>query len=490
MLNQLKEATAARIMRDLPTEGPVSKSAIEGSDLPDNMKQFFARMLDRHVELAIREAHEAAGRWYEAGSAVAVELMSDLLDTARETARFPEDQWPDAVRRSTDLIVRYAVKPVETILLFAFGVDGESIRSADLRRCVRFFRDHRPVRRGVIHFLDGHPTEPVARDDFDEGLRHFHDRLTAEFSADDWIETLDPLQDLTAFSGLKQNSVPVEGAVILFRHLGLERVADRVGEEAERRGAVFVRRHTLEQLVKSELSIAEAWESVPDENPEEDHTGEAPAAREAGTTPDEDEPAETNANQASDAESEWAPAPGWQAPATDADESTPRAQESGEPVPDASETEDDPEDSPEDSPEDVPLWQQFRASEPASRAEQLERAEAPLWKTYRENEPDSGTNLAEKVAEEAGTRTGGLDHLETRLLGERADKRARFVRVLFKGDSQAYADTLAMLAEAVTWDQASRILSRSVFRKFDVDIYGDAAVEFTDAIERSFDEAA
>lgn len=441
MLNRLKEETATRILREIPADSPVRKTVIDESHLPENLRQFLVRMLDRHIELTMQESFEGAGQWFDATSGVARDLFSEFLDTARDSARFPEDQWAEAVRRATDLVVRYSVKPIDTLVLFAFGVDGESVRSADLRRCVRFFRDHRPIRRAVIHFLDGHPTDPVARDDFEEGLRHFHDRLTSEFEADEWIEALDSLQELTTWSGLKRESVPVEGAVILFRHLGLERVADRIEEEAGRREAVFVKRETLEQLVKSELSIEAAWSEAADEKAEE------------GASDD----------------SEWAPAPGWTAPVGS----------ETDPVDEASGTDDDD--------GDVPLWKQYQPDAPRSRASDLENDDAPLWKTYREDTETTGARIASETHVTTGsTAVRGLDDLETSLLGDRSDRRSRYVRTLFKGDSEAYAETLAMISKVSSWEQVSRILSRRVFKRYEVDIYSDAAVEFTDALEQSF----
>lgn len=463
MLNRLKEETAARILRDIPADGPVRKSDIDDSSLPESLRQFLVRMLERRIELAMRESFEGATDWFDSSSSVARDLMSELLDTARETARFPQDQWVDAVRRATDMVVRYTVKPVDTLVLFAFGVDGETIRSADLRRCVRFFRDHRPMRRAVIHFLDGHPTDPVARADFEEGLRHFHDRLTSEYAADQWVEALDPLQEIMTYSGLKRESVPVEGAVVLFRHLGLERVADRIEEEAARREAVFVKRSTLEQLVRSELSIEAAWSASSDS---EDEVSAAPPPH-AAEEPDED--------------SEWAPKPGWTPPISSKDE------EQVASATETAETEEEDSADAETGADDVPLWKQFQPAELTSRASEMEKDEAPLWKQYREDQPTTGAKIAAEVPVATETdASGGLDTLEKNLLGDMASRRSRYVRILFEGDTEAYAETLAMLSAVSTWEQASKILSRRVFKRYEVDIYGDAAVEFTDALERSF----
>ena len=80
--------------------------------------------------------------------------------------------------------------------------------------------------------------------------------------------------------------------------------------------------------------------------------------------------------------------------------------------------------------------------------------------------------------------SASLDDLERGVLGPRApEKRAWFVRELFGGDPEAYAAVLRHLSGVTSWDEAWKVIGAEVFRKHRVNIYGPAAVAFTDAVE-------
>jgi hypothetical protein len=84
-----------------------------------------------------------------------------------------------------------------------------------------------------------------------------------------------------------------------------------------------------------------------------------------------------------------------------------------------------------------------------------------------------------------------LDEVEARVLGPKAAKKRRwFVRELFKDDRDAYADVLRRLDEVESWDAAWKVIGAEVFRKHRVNIYGPAAVAFTDAVEARHKERA
>jgi hypothetical protein len=80
-----------------------------------------------------------------------------------------------------------------------------------------------------------------------------------------------------------------------------------------------------------------------------------------------------------------------------------------------------------------------------------------------------------------------LRRLEREVLGEGGDaRRALFVGNLFDGDRAAYRRVLARLADVESWSAASHIIARDVFRAYQVNIYSDAAVLFTNAVEAQY----
>ena len=88
--------------------------------------------------------------------------------------------------------------------------------------------------------------------------------------------------------------------------------------------------------------------------------------------------------------------------------------------------------------------------------------------------------------------TEGLDRVEARALGASPDasRRAWFVAELFAGSEADYHETLAHLAAAETWTEATEVIARDVFRKHRVNIYSEPAIVFTDAAEARFSRHA
>ena len=165
----------------------------------------------------------------------------------------------------------------------------------------------------------------------------------------------------------------------------------------------------------------------------------------------------------------------------------------------------------EDGGDAVPLWQRFAAGNDANVNAQFGGAEAPadaeeatgaepdgapLWKRFfgRPDERPSPLPLTpeskpepESVAAERPARASSLEELERRVLGASTSaQRTRFVKHLFGGDAGKYATVLHALDGIGSWTEASQIIARDVFRPFRINIYGEHAVAFTDAVEARF----
>ena len=146
---------------------------------------------------------------------------------------------------------------------------------------------------------------------------------------------------------------------------------------------------------------------------------------------------------------------------------------------------------PKDKP--APLWKQFvqpknapaqdlaSASTPSERApEKAKQTRSPESATAAPL-PAAAAALASPAAPPASR---ALDDLEGDVLGPKAAKKRRwFVRELFGDDPVAYAYVLRRLDGTESWDEAWKVIGGEVFRKHKVNIYGPAAVAFTDAVE-------
>lgn len=96
----------------------------------------------------------------------------------------------------------------------------------------------------------------------------------------------------------------------------------------------------------------------------------------------------------------------------------------------------------------------------------------PRWQEYRQRKDKPLSDL---------------ERLEFNVLGPRGTpNRALYVQYLFAGQTEAYESTLQRLAQSPDWPAASRVIGEDVFRRFQVNIYSEAAVAFTNQVEARF----
>jgi len=124
-----------------------------------------------------------------------------------------------------------------------------------------------------------------------------------------------------------------------------------------------------------------------------------------------------------------------------------------------------------------PIWQALAQAAPAPVEPPTADEAEPLWQALARSPP---------VAARADVRPEPLAPLEARVLGADAlAQRDLFVSAIAGGSEAAYRRLLETLDEAGSWEQAWPIIGEA-FRAGAVDIYGDAAVAFTDAAEGRF----
>lgn len=147
-----------------------------------------------------------------------------------------------------------------------------------------------------------------------------------------------------------------------------------------------------------------------------------------------------------------------------------------------------PEDRPAPQRDPVPLWKQFeqgrvvKEDEPVVEPSRGPSGE-PLWKQFRSApESKSVTRPSGRPLPEVP-----FSELEAEVLGRRGVRnRDLFIRHLFSGDRDAYEAILRKLRSVTSWSEASKVIAQDVFLKYQVNIYSDPAVAFTDAAESRY----
>ncbi|MDA0874386.1 MAG: hypothetical protein O3C45_04905 [Bacteroidetes bacterium] len=429
ILNRIEQS----ILASLPSSGPVDGSAIRESRLPEGVKHFLLRTLERRAHLEAERTFHGAGPWFNQDDSDFHALMQETAQRLTSLARFPADEWPRAARQAAENVLDFLVEPANTLARFVFSGESDTVPAASLRRRASYFIWYPYIGRAVDAWLSRRERERVDRTQFESTMVHLDRRLTAEYGTEDWMELLGPLGDLMQFAGIQPAGLPVPMVIRFFEAKDQAPTAAAIAAAARRHRADMITLTSLQSVLASIEAPPPAPAPPPDPAP-------APARQAAAPTP--------------------------------APESTPETQDN------------------------LPLWKRFQQrTEPTPTATpDPEGVAQPLWKSFKKE--DGSTPPAPAPADTAQAPqpipVQEAPRLENQhvVLGTAVRQRDRFIRELFDGNEDTFRAVMADLVEAPDWATASAIIANRVFRPYRIDIYSTTAVDFTNAVEARYSGTA
>jgi len=482
MSRSIAEALYERLLSSYPSGRAYAKSDWAEGPMPTPVRHFLVHLL-RHQGRHERERLQQAGSaWFDYTAPGVQDAMSDVQDALFRSARVPAEEWTSTLQQATQYVTAHLFRPAPILTNFVFGQDPGSLPLDRVRWRMRFFQAYSYLPNAVEAYAERREVQSFARDDFEQFLIQIDQRLTGDYSRDQWMDLLQPLLDLTE-TATGRTEVPIRRLRAFFadknHELAVRRLQQLEGDGQTRIGTTGLRRvlrpeRSPEQRDSAEQRAPEAEPlgSASDTSPGDARRFDADVLTAGTTTDDEATPLWKRFQQR---------------PAASSGDGT-----SGDDP--ASETA---------TGHSGPLWAQFRASQRGSRAASFEASDAETASNARGDEavpnpadalsappfPSGGGAAPTDSAASNGSTADrtALEALERDVLG-RSDppQRGVFVRQLFRGDLDGYTDVLRRLHHAENWGEASQVIARDVFRAHKINIYSDAAVAFTNAVEQRF----
>lgn len=447
----LPDALRRHLLQRFPADRDYPRAVLHSDGMPPLVATFLERALDRWLEI---ERDQLRSDWFDFDDADVQEAEAHFFDALARTARVPAEAWKATLGGAIDLVVRFLTTPARALTDALFEGSSEPLPTAEIRERLSLFAAYLYFPEVAAAYLDKKQPDTLDPSTLFDLLDRIDRRIVADYRADDWLALLAPLFSLArtvpAFDG-----VPASLLQRFFRAKGHDAIADRL----ESHVGTTVDEATLRGLLPPEPEIDEP----PSEVPEIDTPDETPEIE----PPDAPEPNEP--------------------PVEEPDIEEPPAEEPDEPEPEAPAHN---EQRTTNNEPNQPLWQRFAHDpEPTEPENDEGDTPAPLWQRFSSGASNGpAPALSNTVPPKPASRPAdSLDALEARVLGPTSPgQRSRFVKHLFKGDAGTYATVLHALDAAGSWTEASRIIARDVFRPFKVNIYGEHAVDFTDAVESRF----
>jgi len=481
MPRSLADALFERLLRSFPADRAYARSDWSDDTMPDPVAHFLGQLLSHHSRREARRLRRARTDWVDYDHPEMEQAVRTFFDAVEAHTQVPAEAWKKTLRKATHHSTAHLVRPVSVLSDFVFGNRQDPLRLSEVLWRMDFFGPYDYLREAVHAFAKKKNLDAFPPDRFETFLSRIDERITEDFGADRWLRLLDPLFKV-ARRATDRERLPVG----LLRSFFAEKNATAIERRLEQYaadGQDEVGPRALYRLIEEAGAAPAAPDQTSSGSPEApaspDRAPAEPAMPDQGSTTEPEAPSDDEI---------WGVA------------GAARPEGSGEPQPS------------QDGEGSTPLWKQFqqgRTSSPsASNNEETNNTDSqePLWAQFRGGQNE---RLSDAVADEAagdegapaadtGTETtdeasvGGSEALETlerEILGTtNPPHRSVYVRQLFNGDEAAYRQILRRLRTADSWGEASQIIASDVFRAYKVNIYSDAAVHFTNAVESRFRE--
>jgi hypothetical protein len=473
MSRSLADPLFERLLRSFPPDRAYSQADWADDAMPDPVAHFLGQLLTHYSRREARRLRRARTDWVDYDHPEVEQAVRTFFGAVEAHTQVPAEAWEDALRQATHRSTAHLVRPVYVLTDFVFGDQQDRLRLPEVVWRMEFFGPYAYLREAVHAFAKKKDLDAFRADRFETFLHRIDERITEGFDADRWLRLLEPLFE-TARRATDRERLPVVLLQTFFAEKKAAAIERRL-EQYEAEGHEEVGPKALYRLI--EETEDRSSPSAPESSPQPDASPSADQRPPAPSAPDQ---ASSSGPGAPSDEEIWGVA------------GAARPEGSGGPQP------------ARDDDGATPLWKQFQQGRTGGGT--TDRQE-PLWARFRGG---GDKRVSEAVAGDADTESEGaapdaprsgaepsstpasddaLEALEREILGtSNPPHRAVYVRQLFNGDQTAYRRILKRLRTADSWGEASQIIASDVFRAHKVNIYSDAAVHFTNAVESRFRE--
>ena len=426
MIHDVSTALAEALASLSPAEKAIGRADLEALEIPEPIRDYLLSVLEYQAERITADISRVRDPWV-AESADVSRARTALGIAMSRSVHIPASEVDGVITEAAETVVAYLVRPARTLNRHLFRDGEDEVDVDELHERLRRFSSYPYFSEVLQHYFVEKEISRIDRSRLDGLLQRIDRQMTSDFEPDEWADVLQPLFDTLGILPSFEHGIPAQLIQTFFRDKQAGRQLARL-ESFD--AATIVSRQEVVELLRASKQRAE-------ETP-------APAAT--------------------------------------------------VPTPQPAVVEPPPPPAPPKSDEPLPLWMQFQ-KQPADVQAEASSASAPkpIWQQFQ-TEPAPPVRRDAPLRQDLPLRQDpieddrpGLDAVERLILGERGAKhRKMFVRRLFQGSEADYHTSLEALAEAGSWHEASRVIAESIFRRFDVNIYDDAAVTFTNAVEQRF----
>jgi hypothetical protein len=431
----------AEIQTDLhkhfPATGDYKPVDFKREPMPASVSHFLEHALARRaamVEVSIDSV------WFGVTEPDVVESENHWRKMLAASARYPSSLWDQSIDQAVTYIVSFLVSPADSFCDFVFANTERDVHPRKIIQRIAYFQPYSSLRKVLKEYAERKGNELVSREDLRAAILKADRALVADYGPSDWITQLHPLYELARVltAGDAAPEVPTSVLKPVFESKGAEELLRRI-EAIESIGG---------HRKLSESSIIKAL--GPTEIEPEPEVVAPVGEQEPVEVPPPLRLNDTHATSSTKVVPRWMHFTNKIGSRVDA-----QSGDGGSLIP-------EPEVAGElTESEAIPM--PSRVGERARLPEDLIDA-AVAVKTVSQT-PDTSAPAF-----------GDMNSVQC----------AWFVNNLFGGDTEEFSRVVSLLDSAIDWETAAHLIGVEVFERYNVDIYGQPAIEFTNAVESRY----
>lgn len=440
------ETTTSQLTQHLQRQFPANRaySRDELTNPPPEMPQAIAHYLicciDAQTAQPLNQLE--ANTWVDANDPSVQNLLQQMRGALNTAARVPTDAWPRALAEAVQQVVPYLIHPVDTLSQRVFKNEATCPVEV-ISREMAYFSPYSYLHSVFGAYVERKSLTQLDQNRFEQVLRRVDRQMVADYTAPQWKKLFQPLFDVV---GLCSSGPVPQVTTSLLQQLAANKQFDQLVDQLDQLGSSAVSMDRLTQCIATALD------------------GPPEPAEPSGPAPITEKPQPSAPNTAPVEES--SPQPRWKRFQQPKSSSKPSSPPPKKPKPSPQRP------SPEDNKDDGrPLWQKFHKNDDPKK-------------------PSAGSTNP-SPGPEVNTASASLTQLERSVLGTVAEaQRHTFIKHLFQGSRDQYVQILNELQQLNSWERASSVIAQKVFLPYQVNIYSDPAVAFTDLVETRYRQSA
>ena len=258
MAATVADALFNRLIDAFPATRAYAAGDFAGDPMPEPLRKYFEHRISRQLDEAV--AHESA--WLDADDPDVRQARTAYRTALARHMRIPAAEWRSELALACRTVATYLIRPVPALTDLVFEGGQETASAGEVRGRLDALPAYPYFSEVISAYLDRKDLDRISRERFAGLARRIDHQMVRDFGADEWMDLLEPLQDVTRHLPEFSGAIPVDALRTFLKEKDAEALVARLDARFDGRSGSLVEpdelRQFLEQPAEREEDVADA----------------------------------------------------------------------------------------------------------------------------------------------------------------------------------------------------------------------------------------